>query len=61
LRQRIDEEYQNNLLKKRLETRSDSIFYAACELAFKLAKVYNPESTVTLKDYLDYGDYGLNN
>jgi hypothetical protein len=31
------------------------VFVAACELHHKLAHVVNPESSVSLDEYLDYG------
>ena len=61
LRKFIDAEYQQGPLDRRQEPIQDPIFVAACKLQYKLVKVENPESTVTLQDYLNYGNYGLNN
>ena len=57
LRKRIDEDYQQTELARRREPIQDPIFVAAS----KLAKVENPDLNVTLQDFLNYSNYGLNN
>ena len=61
LRKRIDHDYEQDGLRDRREPIQDAIFRSACELQFKIAKVLNPDTTVTLQDFLNYGNYGLNN
>ncbi|MEL6769853.1 MAG: hypothetical protein AAFP18_02175 [Bacteroidota bacterium] len=61
VRKRIDEDYQDDGLDRRQEPIQNPVFVAASKLAFKLAKVENPDTKVTLQDFLNYGNYGLNN
>ena len=61
LRKRIDQEHQDNQLDRRKEQIQDPVLVAASRMAYKLAKVENPDSDVTLQDFLNYGNYGLNN
>ena len=61
LRKFIDAEHQQGALARRKEPIQDPVFVAACKLQYKLVKVKNPDTEVTLQDYLNYGNYGLNN
>jgi len=61
VRKRIDETYQESELSRRREPIQDPLFVEASKLAYKLAKVESPDSKVTLQDFLNHGNYGLNN
>jgi len=61
LRKKIDYDFQSSHFTQKTEPIQDPIFIATSKLLFKLAKVKNPKSKVTLKDFLDYGTYGINN
>lgn len=62
LRKRIDEDYQeSHMSQQAFEPMQNPVFVAACELQFKLAKVENPDTKVTVMDFLNYGNYGRSN
>lgn len=52
LLKKIRDEYESSHPTQRIEPIKNLIFIAACELKLKLAKVKNPNTTVTLEDYL---------
>lgn len=61
VRKRRDQDYQDGGMSDLKEPIHDPLFVAACELQFKLVKISNPSTTVTLQDYLNYGNYGRSN
>lgn len=41
-----------------MEPMTDPLFVAVCKIRLKLAKTENPDSRITLADFLNYGNFG---
>ena len=61
LRKRIDSDYNSSHFTQQVEPVHNPLFVSACKLHFKLDKVENPKTKVTLQNYLNYGNYGKSN